>query len=146
VLDWQPVHHGLDIKLCPSGDESNGVLIFRRSRARQEGKRAFDTRFVKHIEQWLERLQENCTSTRVKTVNGAEQRIGRLLEENQRAASLFDIHIEEQNEIIHVDWTLRNNDNHWGSTTEGRYLLRTIYEKAKIKKKTVFLFIPWKRE
>ncbi len=93
-------------------------------RLRKE-KRAIDTRFVKHVEQWLERLQKICGSARVKSINGAVQRIGRLLEGNQRAASLFDIRAKERNEIIHVNWTLRSNDNHWERISEDRYLLRT---------------------
>ncbi len=81
--------------------------------------------FRDRIKQGLERLKRNCDTGRVKTVNVAERRVGRLLEKNQRASSLFEITVKQQDGRIQVDWTERTNDTDWARISEGCYLLRT---------------------
>ena len=122
---WQTVHAGLEVKLCPSPDGTDEVFILCRSNARKEKERAMHNLFVKRIKQGLEKLQKSCANCRVKTINVAERRIGRLLEKNQRAASLFHIDVKQQNSMIDVHWRLNNTETDWASLSEGCYLLRT---------------------
>lgn len=55
----------------------------------------------------------------------AERRLGRLLERNQRAASLFDIDVKEHNTTVHLHWTVRDGTTEWARLSEGCYLLRS---------------------
>jgi transposase len=123
--DWQQVHEGLEVKLCPSPEGTEEIFILCRSAARKAKEEAMHNRFAERIKQGLERVKKNCDTGRVKTVNAAERRIGRLLQENQRASSLFEISVKGEDGHVQVDWTVRTNATDWARLSEGCYLLRT---------------------
>ncbi len=123
--DWRKVHDGVEVKLCPSPEGTTEVFILCRSTDRQKKEEAIHNRFVTRIEEGLKRLQKSCTDGRVKKVCIVERRIGRLLERNQRAASLFDIEVKELDGVVKIAWTVKNNLSDWSRISEGCYLLRS---------------------
>lgn len=58
--DWQRVHEGLEVKLCPSPDATNEVFILCRSTVRREKDRAIHDRFRERIEQGLQKLSRRA--------------------------------------------------------------------------------------
>lgn len=58
--DWQRVHEGLEVKLCPSPDGTKEVFILCRSTARREKDRAIHNRFRERIEQGLQKLSRRA--------------------------------------------------------------------------------------
>jgi transposase len=123
--DWQQIHPGLEVKLCPSPTGSEEVFILCRSRERQEKDKAIHNRFIERLENGFLRLQRSCASGRVKSIRLAERRIGRLLERNQRAASLFEIDVQEHDGRLYLTWTKQNASSEWARLSEGCYLLRS---------------------
>jgi transposase len=125
VGDWQHVHDGLEAKLCASPEGNREVFILCRSAARREKDRSIHARFRDRIEAELRKLQRGCASGRIKSVNTAERRIGRILERNQRAAALFAIEVRERDGSVTVTWTARDALSDWEKLSEGCYLLRS---------------------
>ena len=123
--DWQEVHEGLEVKLCPSPEGTEEVFILCRSKARKEKEEAIHNRFTEQIKEGLERIKKSCESGRVRKVNVAERRIGRLLQKNQRASSLFEITVKEEDGHVKVEWTIDTDNADWARLSEGYYLLRT---------------------
>jgi transposase len=117
--------NGVEVKLCSSPEGTTEVFILCRSTDRQKKEEAIHNRFVTRIEEGLKRLQKSCTDGRVKKANIVERRIGRLLERNQRAASLFDIEVKELDGTVKIKWTVKNNLSDWARVSEGCYLLRS---------------------
>lgn len=58
-------------------------------------------------------------------MNVAERRSGRLLQRNQRAASLFDIDVKEHDATVHLSRTVHDGTTEWARLSEGCYLLRS---------------------
>ncbi|MCL5267497.1 MAG: IS1634 family transposase, partial [Bacteroidetes bacterium] len=123
--EWQKVHEGLEVKLCPSPEGAEEIFILCRSAARKKKEEAMHNRFADQIREGLERVKKNCESRHVKTVNVAERRIGRLLQKNQRASSLFDINVKDHDGRVSIDWSVHDNETEWARISEGHYLLRT---------------------
>jgi transposase len=82
--DWKQVHEGLEVQLCPSPDGSEEIFILCRSEARREKEKAMHDRFVQRLEKGLERVKKSCVSGRIKNLEVAGRRIGRLLERYNR--------------------------------------------------------------
>jgi transposase len=123
--DWKQVHEGLEVKLCPSPDGGEEIFILCRSEARREKERAIHKRFTERLEKGLNKIKKSCSSGRLKNVNIAERRIGRLLERNNRASPMFDIDVKERDGKLDLSWTTHDTYSDWARLSEGYYLLRT---------------------
>lgn len=123
--DWKKVHEGLEVKLCPSPDGGEEIFILCRSEARREKERAIHKRFTERLEKGLNKIKKSCASGRLKKVNIAERRIGRLLERNSRASPMFDIDVKERDGKLDLTWTIHDTYSDWARLSEGHYLLRT---------------------
>lgn len=124
--DWQKVRDGLEVKRCPSPDgEADEIFILCRSTARQAKEQAIHDRFRERLETGLKRLQKSCETGRVKEVQTAERRIGRLLEQNRRAAALFKISVTTDNDTVQVSWSIQEQQKTWTQLSEGCYALRS---------------------
>jgi len=123
--DWKQVHEGLEVKLCPSPDGGEEIFILCRSEARREKERAIHKRFTERLEKGLNKIKKSCSSGRLKKVNIAERRIGRLLERNSRASPMFDIDVKERDGKLELTWTTHDIYSDWARLSEGYYLLRT---------------------
>ena len=124
--DWEKVRDGLEVKRCssPFGDEQE-IFLLCRSTDRQAKEQAIRERFVKRIETGLSSLQKNGEHGRLTSVEQTERHIGRLLERNRRAAKFFVIEVKEQNDIIQLNWSKREQQLAWANLSEGCYVLRS---------------------
>ena len=124
VEDWDTVHKGLEVKLCPSpnGEET---FILCRSADRRQKEKAMHERFEKRIEDGLRKIEESCRKRKYKPVTIAK-RLGKLLGRNSRSAGLFQTDV-----IVGVDgrakllWSKTQAWRNWADLSEGCYLLRS---------------------
>jgi transposase len=129
---WEEVRPGVEIKLCASPEGIDETFVLCRSEGRQEKERAILNRFITRLEAGLAKLKAQAESGRLRDKDKAERRIGRLLERNSRASSLFDVTVEEQpgaeGPRIIVIINKRTERADWARETSGSYLLRTNWE------------------
>lgn len=126
--DWQVVHAGVEVKICPSIDAGNEVFILCKSKDRALKEQSMHDRFVERIEKGLEKLKRTCEQRHGKNITKLiERRIGRLLQANSRGSGLFEIETSYDPGAGKTIITVKKNDgaSHWLRLTEGHYLLRT---------------------
>lgn len=127
--NWEEVQAGVEVKLCrcPEGTEETFVLC--RSAGRKEKENAILHRFVDRLESGLRKLAEQAQAGKVRGRQKVERRIGRLLERNRRAASLFSIEVTEGGTGKQARPSIqiqKNEDRYqWALEAGGSYLLRT---------------------
>jgi len=122
--DWQLVHEGLEVKLCPSpqGDET---FILCRSEDRREKEKAMHERFAKRIEEGLKKIEAGCARRKYKPVIIAK-RLGKLLGRNSRAAGLFETDVVQAADgRAKLIWRKVAAWRDWAELSEGCYLLRS---------------------
>ena len=122
--DWQTVHEGLEVKLCPSPDGQE-TFILCRSEDRRQKEKAMHERFAKRIEEGLRKIEQSCQNRKYKLVTIAK-RLGKLLGRNSRAAGLFETDVvpaaDGRAKLI---WRKVDAWRDWAELSEGCYLLRT---------------------
>ncbi len=122
--DWQQVREGLEVKRCASPDGKESFILCR-SAARAIKEKQIHQRFEKRIEKGLVKLVESCRKKKQR-VGAIERRVGRLLEANSRAASLFRVEVRERSgggaEVV---WQKVEEWRAWAELSEGCYLLRS---------------------
>ena len=134
--DWHQVRDGLEVKLCawpgeedgdcePSDDEEPEIFILCRSQDRFQKEDAITRRFEEKIEERLTRMQARCEKQRRDPAK-VEREVGRVLGQNTRAARLFDVRVETNDEgQTRLSWTKREAVRTWATLSAGCYLLRT---------------------
>lgn len=95
---WEEVEPGVEIKLCQTPGGGDEIFILCRSQRRQEKETGILDRFVSRLEGGLSKLAQQAEQGKIRQRQIVERRIGRLLERNGRAASLFEISVEEKRE------------------------------------------------
>jgi transposase len=129
---WQEVAPGVQVKLCASPDGGKETFVLCRSEGRQDKEQAILDRFVARMERGLGRLKEQVEKSKRPDRQKIERRIGRLLERNSRAASLFEVEVQERqdNQGRRLSVTIRKHEDRadWARHTSGSYLLRTNWE------------------
>jgi transposase len=124
---WRTVHEGVEVKLTrhPETDET---VILCRSADRRSKERAMHDKFSRRIEEALERLAARIARSKKRldpaTVN---RQIGRLLQQNQRAAARFTVTLEPDGCAAGFHLTVAHNVSFddWATLSEGAYLLRS---------------------
>jgi len=122
--DWQSVHAGLEVKLCPTpnGEET---FILCRSEDRRQKEKAMHERFARRIEAGLKKLEASCQSRTYKPVTIAK-RLGKLLGRNSRAAGLFETDVAGPVDgPARLLWRKVDAWRDWAELSEGCYLLRS---------------------
>jgi transposase len=127
--DWTEVQSGVEVKKV-SSDDGVEQFILARSPERRAKEKAMHDRFLKRMEEGLERLQTAAEQGRLKDEGQAQRRLGRLLQKNSRAAKAFQVTITklpqpDGRQHLRIIW---NKDTAWAqyaTLTEGCYLLRT---------------------
>jgi transposase len=125
--DWKRVRDGLEVKLC-QGPEGEETFLLCRSTNRQEKERAMYERFARRIVDRLTSLSHRLeTARRAVERSDVERQIGRILGQNSRAASAFEVTVEkaERPSGLLVRWTERSEWTEWARLTHGAYVLRT---------------------
>jgi transposase len=124
---WRTVHEGIEVKLT-SHPETEETVILCRSADRRSKEQAMHDKFSRRIEEALDRLAARIARSKKRldaaTVN---RQIGRILQQNQRAAARFIIALEADG--CSAGFRLRVDHNaffdDWAALSEGAYLLRS---------------------
>jgi len=131
---WEEVSPGVEVKFCtaPEGDEETFVLC--RSEGRKEKEQAILNRFIERLEGALNKLVLQAEQGKIRNRQKVERRIGRLLERYSRAASLFEVIVQESGngKEARVKIEIRKNEERyeWALNTSGSYLLRTNWKEG----------------
>ncbi|MHC4951615.1 MAG: IS1634 family transposase [Planctomycetota bacterium] len=126
--NWQTVREGVEVKVCPSADNDEEVFILCKSKDRILKEKSMHDRFIKRIENGLEKIKKYCGKAHgEKSQKIAERRIGRLLQQNSRGAGFFDIQTICDKKTGEIKLTIKREDgpSHWKRMTEGHYMLRS---------------------
>lgn len=122
---WEEVAPGVEVRLCPSPEGTDETFVLCRSLGRKEKENAILNRFVTRLEEKLTKLAERAEHGKLRDKQKVERQIGRLLERNSRAASLFTVTVTENTNrlAIHIQ---KNEERYaWARDTGGSYILRT---------------------
>lgn len=137
--NWHTIREGIEVKLLPvpPDDDEDGaggegpeqerseIFVLCRSRARVEKDAAILRRFEQRIEQRLGAMAARCEKQK-RAVQKVEREVGRMLEQNSRAARLFDIHVESrEGGGTRLTWKKVEGIRDWATLSAGCYLLRT---------------------
>lgn len=127
--DWHQVQEGVEVKLVagPGGDE---VFILARSTDRRQKEHAMHERFIDRMGAALQKLQESTASGRLKDLQLAHRRLGRIQQRYWRACGAFEVNIATIKNPTHkarLKVTFKRNRrwSDWAELSEGCYLLRT---------------------
>jgi transposase len=124
---WRMVHEGVEVKLTRHPETSETVILCR-SADRRSKERAMHDKFSRRIEEALERLAARLARSK-KRVDPAmvNRQIGRILQQNQRAAARFVIALEPDGCPAGVRLGVVHNASFddWAALSEGAYLLRS---------------------
>jgi transposase len=128
--NWEEVQPGVEVKICPSPEGIEETFLLCRSLGRKEKENAILNRFVTRLEDKLRKLAEGANKGRVRDKQKVERQIGRLLERNSRAASLFTVTVTEKDTRLSID--IRKNEERygWALETGGSYILRTNWKET----------------
>jgi hypothetical protein len=129
---WQQIREGLEVQTV-SADESrqedqSEMFILCRSADRAAKERAMRKRFAERIQKGLEQLQERCRRSKPgKLETGAVERIvGRLMGQNTRAASFFNVRVfKDEKGQTQLTWKRSEVSLGAAELRDGCYLLRT---------------------
>lgn len=127
--DWQQVQEGVEVKLV-AGPEGDEVFILARSTDRRQKEKAMHQRFISRMETDLQKMQRSAASGRLKDIQLAHRRLGRIQQRYWRASSAFDVKIvliEKPTAKARLKVTFSRNKqwSDWAQLSEGCYLLRT---------------------
>src|SRR3954471_7924703 len=124
---WRTVHEGVEVKLTRH-PETEETVILCRSADRRSKEQAMHDKFSRRIEAALDRLATRIARSKKRldpaTVN---RQIGRILQQNQRAAARFAITLEPDPCPASFRLSVTCNDafDDWAALSEGAYLLRS---------------------
>jgi transposase len=124
---WRTVHEGVEVKLTRH-PETGETVILCRSADRRSKERAMHDKFSRRIEEALDRLAARIARAKKRldaaTVN---RQIGRILQQNQRAAARFAIALEPDGCPAGLRLAVACNVSFddWAALSEGAYLLRS---------------------
>ena len=124
---WRTVHEGVEVKLTRH-PETEETVILCRSDDRRSKERAMHDKFSRRIETAFERLAARLArSKRRLDPAPVNRQIGRILQQNQRAAARFTVELEPDacpaGFRLHVAHNASFDD--WAALSEGAYLLRS---------------------
>jgi transposase len=124
---WREVREGIEVKLtrCP---ETNETVVLCRSADRRNKERAMHDKFSCRIETALGRLAARITRSRKRLDRERINRqIGRILQQNARAAQRFKLHLVEDASPagFRLDVEVNTHFDDWAAVSEGAYLLRS---------------------
>jgi transposase len=128
--NWEEVQPGVEVKLCCSPESTDETFILCRSLGRKEKENAILNRFVTRLEQKLKKLAERADTGRLRDKQKVERQIGRLMERNSRAASLFTVTVTEKDNHLSIDIKKNEERYGWALETGGNYILRTNWNEA----------------
>jgi transposase len=136
LQNWEQVQPGVDVKLCRSPGGTDDTFVLCRSQGRKEKENAILGRFVSRLETKLNDLAYQAQIGKARNKQKVERRIGRLLERNSRAASLFNVTVtvtesgEGKDLRLSIDIKKNEERHQWAMETGGSYILRTNWTES----------------
>jgi transposase len=126
---WHTVQEGLEVKQV-AGPDGKEVFILARSADRQAKEQAMHQRFLERLEAGLRKLDTAMSTGRLHDEALANRRLGRLLEQNWRAAGAFDVRIERLAQPVDkarlkITWNQNQSWAERATIAEGCYILRS---------------------
>ncbi|MGO8918352.1 MAG: IS1634 family transposase [Stellaceae bacterium] len=124
---WREIREGIEVKLA-SWPETGETVILCRSAERRSKERAMHEKFSRRIEGALERLAARIARSRRRLDRAQVNRqIGRILQQNQRAAARFEVRLEGDGcpAGFRLDVAYNTSFDDWAALSEGAYLLRS---------------------
>jgi transposase len=124
---WRTVHEGVEVKLARH-PETGEIVILCRSADRRSKEKAMHDKFSRRIEEALERLAARIGRSKKRldpaTVN---RQIGRILQQNQRAAARFAVELLPGPcpAGFRLCFAYIAAFDDWAALSEGAYLLRS---------------------
>ena len=122
---WEEVRPGVEVRLVPAPEGTDETFVLCRSQGRKEKENAILNRFAAGLESKLTKLKERAAAGKLRDKQKVERQIGRLLERNSRAASLFTVTVTEKNGRLSIDLKKHEDRYQWALETGGSYILRT---------------------
>src|SRR5712675_723090 len=120
---WRTVHEGVEVKLA-----RQETVILCRSADRRSKEQAMHDKFSRRIETALERLAARIARSKRRVDPAVVNRqIGRILQQNQRAAARFTVELASDRcpAGFRLDVTCNASFDDWAALSEGAYLLRS---------------------
>jgi transposase len=124
---WRTVHEGVEVKLTRHPDTEETVILCR-SDDRRSKEQAMRAKFSRRIETALERLAARAARSKQRLDPAPVNRqIGRILQQNQRAAARFTVELEPDSCPAGFRLQVACNAafDDWAALSEGAYLLRS---------------------
>jgi transposase len=135
--NWEQVQAGVDVKLCRSPEGTEETFVLCRSAGRKEKEKAILSRFAERLETRLHKLAGRAQAGKVRDRQKVERQIGRLLERNSRAASLFGVEVTETGtgKEARLSLKITKNEERYQRAMEtgGSYILRTNWSETDAK-------------
>ena len=128
--NWEEVQPGVEVRLCSSPEGTDETFVLCRSVGRKEKENAILNRFVARLEDKLVKLAERADAGTIRDKQKVERKIGRILERNTRAASLFTVTVAEKDNHLSIDIKKNNERYGWALETGGSYILRTNWKET----------------
>lgn len=124
---WREIREGIEVKLTPCSATGETVILCR-SAERRSKERSMHEKFSRRIEVALGHLAARLARSRRRLdPTQVNRQIGRILQQNQRAAARFEVRLEEDGSPagfrLHVEHSALFDD--WAALSEGAYLLRS---------------------
>ncbi len=127
---WEEVQPGVEVSLVQSPEGPDETFVLCRSAGRKEKETAILDRYVTRLENKLTALADRAARGRVRDRQKVERQIGRLLERNSRAASLFTVTVSEKDKRLTLDVRKNNERYAWAMETGGSYIVRTNWRET----------------
>ncbi len=124
---WRTVHEGVEVKLARYSETAE-IAILCRSADRRSKEQAMHDKFSRRIEAALERLAARIVRSR-RPLDPApvNRQIGRILQQNQRAAARFTVELKPDScpAGVRLQVACNASFDDWAALSEGAYLLRS---------------------
>jgi transposase len=119
---WQQVRQGIQVKVIQHAGQEQETFVLCRSEARVNKEVGMLEKFAARMEKGLQAMKKSVEKGRLKSLLTASMRLGRLQEQNWRAAACFDVKLTESAGRLEIHWT---RDEQKKRELCGCYLLRT---------------------
>ena len=124
---WRKVREDIEVKLARN-PETGETIVLCRSADRRNKERAMHDKFSQRIELALERLAARIARSKRRLDRELVNRqIGRILQQNQRAAQRYKVHLAEDGGPagFRLEFEVNVAFDDWAALSEGAYLLRS---------------------